>query len=427
MSNFFFRKFFGGGSRAYDDIDPDEIFLDSRNLPEFDTYQFEGRIVKSLPKMAIVLLGVFFVLVVCIFLWRVGMLQIVHGNDYGDISENNRLSHTYLFPERGVIFDVNHNLISWNVLSEKEFSSRAYATTSGLSHVLGYVKYPQADSDGNYYKTEYTGDAGVEKTYNTKLNGKNGLKIIERNALLEIESENIIDPPTDGEDITLTIDVRVQTKLYSFIKDLAYEKEFKGGTGIIMNVNSGAVLALTSYPEYNSTIISNGEDAETIAQYAVDENKPYLNRAISGRYTPGSIVKPFVAIGALNEGVITPEKSILSTGKLVVQNPWNPELSTVFTDWKAHGWVDVRDALAVSSNVYFYEVGGGFEPDGQEGIGIAKIERYVRMFGLGETSGIDIPGEVDGVIPNPQWKADNFDGEDWRIGDTYNTAIGQYG
>ncbi|MCK5095886.1 MAG: hypothetical protein KAR24_00875 [Candidatus Pacebacteria bacterium] len=421
-------KINGPRSRSYEDIDPDEIFLDSSNLPQFDVYQFEGRIVRSLSKTTIMFLGMFFVLVTIIFLCRIGLLQIVKGQEYVEISENNRLAHTFLFPERGVIFDCNDEVLAWNIpgISE-DFTTRAYIATSGLSHVLGYVKYPQADSSGVYYKTEYSGVAGIEKQYNVELNGVNGVKLVERNALLEVESENIINPPEDGEDLTLTIDTRVQTQMYKFIKDLSYEKGFKGGTGIIMNIHSGEILALTNYPEYNSSVISAGEDAETIAGYSLNEGKPYLNRAISGRYTPGSIVKPFVALGALNEGVISPDKKILSTGKLVIPNPWNPEFNTIFTDWRAHGYVDIRDALAVSSNIYFYEVGGGFEPDDQEGIGIANIERYARMFGIGEITGVDIPGEVDGVIPNPAWKEINFDGEEWRIGDTYNTAIGQYG
>ena len=207
-------------TRVYDDIDPDEIFLDSSNLPDFDTYQFEGRIVKSLSKTTVYMLGFFFVGVISIFLWRIGFLQIVHGGEYADISENNRLAHTYLFPERGVVFDVNKNMLAWNTLGTDEFSFRAYTATSGLSHVLGYIKYPQSDTSGIYYKTEYTGETGVERMYNKILNGKNGLKIVERNALFEIESESVIDPPEDGDDIVLTIDARVQAQMYALVAEM---------------------------------------------------------------------------------------------------------------------------------------------------------------------------------------------------------------
>ena len=410
----------------YEDIAPDEIFLDSSNLPQFDVHQFEGRIVKSIPRMSIYFLGGFFVIIIITFLWRVGVLQIQNGATYAAQSENNRLSHTHLFSGRGIIFDKNNKLLAWNIPNEgRDFALRSYIATSGFAHVLGYIKYPQTDSSGIYYGTEYIGDAGVEKTYNDILNGKNGLKIVETDALMEVQSENVIEPPENGEDITLTIDSRIQAKLFELIQNLSSEKGFSGGAGIIMEVDTGEIITLVSYPEYDPNILVEGNDDETIVGYSTDERKPYFNRAVSGRYTPGSIVKLFVAIGALNEGVITPEKKILSTGSISIPNKWNPELKTVFKDWKAHGWVDVRDAIAVSSNVYFYEVGGGFED--QEGIGIKNIEKYMRMFGIGEISGIDIPSEETGVIPNPKWKEENFDGEPWRIGDTYNTAIGQYG
>ena len=413
-------------ARGYEDIAPDEIFLDSSNLPEFDVYQFEGRMVKSISRTSIYLLGGFFVMVIIVFLWRVGILQIQNGATYAAQSENNRLSHTHLFSGRGIIFDKNNELLAWNIPNkDHDFALRSYIATSGFAHVLGYIKYPQTDSSGIYYETQYIGNAGVEKRYNDILNGKNGLKIVETDALMEIRSESIIEPPENGEDISLTIDSRIQAKLFELIQNLSFEKGFSGGSGIIMDVNTGEIVTLVSYPEYDPNILVEGKNEEIIAGYSTNERKPYFNRAVSGRYTPGSIVKLFVAIGALNEGVITPEKKILSTGSISIPNRWNPELSTVFKDWKAHGWVDVRDALAVSSNVYFYEVGGGFED--QEGLGIRNIEKYMRMFGIGEISGIDIYGEEEGVIPNPKWKEENFDGEPWRIGDTYHTAIGQYG
>jgi len=192
-----------------------------------------------------------------------------------------------------------------------------------------------------------------------------------------------------------------------------------------MDVNSGEILALASFPEYSSTILSEGDDRSAIRRFQNDYRKPFLNRAVSGLYTPGSIVKPFIAIAALNEKIISPEKKILSTGSISIQNPYFPDLKSVFKDWRPQGWVNIKDALAISSNVYFYEVGGGFKD--QKGLGISKIEKYVNMFGLGELTGIDLPGEVKGIIPNPKWKAENFNGEAWHLGDTYHTAIGQYG
>jgi penicillin-binding protein 2 len=130
-------------------------------------------------------------------------------------------------------------------------------------------------------------------------------------------------------------------------------------------------------------------------------------------------------MGVLDLGVIDPNKQILSTGSITIPNPFFPDKPSTFMDWKAHGLVDFRRAIAVSSNVYFYEVTGGYKD--QKGIGIDNLDKYVKMFGFGTTTNIDFPGEKAGTVPSPEWKAKNFNGEEWRIGDTYNTAIGQYG
>jgi penicillin-binding protein 2 len=192
-----------------------------------------------------------------------------------------------------------------------------------------------------------------------------------------------------------------------------------------MDVHNGEILALASYPEYSPSLMTDGSDTQKIKETLSDKAKPFLNRAIGGLYIPGSIMKPYVAMGALSENIIDPMKQILSTGSLAIPNPYNPSNPTVSKDWKAHGWVDMRHALAVSSNVYFFTVGGGFGD--QRGIGISNIQKYVQKFGFGKPTGIDLLGEVSGTVPSPEWKAKNFPNDPWRIGDTYNSSIGQYG
>jgi len=407
------------------EIAPDEIFLDSSNLPNFDVHQFEGRIEKPISKRTVLYLGLFFLVVGGVFVGRVGVLQVIKGESFALRSESNRLQNTPLFSERGVIYDRNGIELAWNVPGEDIFSTRSYINKSGLAHLLGFIGYPAKDKKGVYYQTEFSGKDGLEYFYNKELAGENGLKIVETDALLNIRSESVIKSPRDGKSITLSIDAKVQTKLYESMESLAREKGFSGGAAVIMDVKTGGLLALASFPEYSSTILSEGKKRAEILQFQNDKRKPFLNRAISGLYTPGSIVKPFIAIAALNEKIITPDKKILSTGSISIQNPYFPDKKSVFKDWRAQGWVNVKDALAVSSNVYFYQIGGGFEE--QKGLGIVNIEKYVKMFGLGLLTGIDLPGEVEGVIPNPKWKAENFNGEPWRLGDTYHTAIGQYG
>ena len=412
--------------RSDTEIDPDEIFLDSSNLPDFDRNQFEGRIEKPISKNAVLKLGMFFLLIFATMIYKTFILQIDEGEAYSIQSELNRLQHGLIFSERGIILDRNGIELAWNVPSESEkFSGRKYINDSGFSHLLGYVGYPLKDSSGVYYQTEYVGIEGVENEYDNLLGGNNGLKIIEENALGVIQSESVIRPPRDGRSLTLSIDAELQAELHNIIGTIARESNFDGGGGVLMDVNTGEVLAITSYPEYDLNVLAEGGPAETIENYVKNPGKPFLNRVTSGRYTPGSIVKPFVAIGALNEEIIDPEKEILSTGSLLLPNPFSPENPSIFKDWKAHGFVNMKEAIGVSSDVYFYQIGGGFED--QKGLGIENIERYLRMFGIAELTNIDLPSETTGVIPNPKWKEENFPGDMWRVGDTYNTSIGQYG
>jgi penicillin-binding protein 2 len=421
------KKYFKGlGRKKYMGIDPDEIFLDSSNLPEFDTHQFEGRIEKSISKTSLITLALLFAIIGIVYVSRVWVLQVREGEAYTTKSEKNRLRNTLVFAERGIIYDRNNKELAWNVLGEDtNFSFRKYAETSGLGHVLGYVKYPSKDSYGFYYRPDFEGFDGIEKFYNDRLRGEHGLKIVEVNALGKIQSENMIKQTKDGSTITLSIDADVQDKLYEKIKEVATDLGFVGGAGVIMDVQTGEILASTSYPEYKSQVLTDGDNADLIKSYVNSKRRIFLNRISNGTYTPGSIVKIVMAMGVLNEGVIDPNKKILSTGSISLPNQYDETKFSIFKDWKAHGWVDLRRALAVSSNVYFYEVGGGYKD--QKGIGIANIEKYAKMFGLGEKTGIDLPGEVSKPIPSPAWKAVNFPNDPWRVGDTYNTVIGQYG
>ncbi|MFC1801964.1 peptidoglycan D,D-transpeptidase FtsI family protein [Patescibacteria group bacterium] len=408
------------------EIAPDEIFLDSSNLPDFDTYQFEGRLERAISKKVIFSVGAFFVLVAVAFSFRLWILQVNEGGNYLSRSENNHLRQSLIFPQRGIVYDRNNIELAWNMpSSDNKFSKRSYTDLKGLSHLLGYVSYPLKDKFGNFYQTEYVGKGGVEKFFNNQLSGNNGVKIMAVDALSQVQSENVVQKPMDGININLSVDSRIQNALYGYIENLSNEIGFSGGAGVIMDIESGELLAVTSYPEYRSDILSDGDNSEVINGYINNQNKPFLNRLTTGLYTPGSIVKPIVALAALNENTISSEKSILSRKSISIPNPYYPDKKTIFTDWKAHGWVDMRSAIAMSSNVYFYAVGGGFED--QKGLGISNLYKYFTEFGFGEKTGIEIENEKNGIVPNPDWKKEVFDGDNWRIGDTYYTSIGQYG
>jgi penicillin-binding protein 2 len=192
-----------------------------------------------------------------------------------------------------------------------------------------------------------------------------------------------------------------------------------------MDIRTGEVLAMASYPEFDPEAMSDGEDDDAIQEWLTSERRPFLNRFSQGVFTPGSIVKPFFALAALTEGTVTPNTTVYSDGAMEVPNPYNPDNPSIFTDWKAHGTVDMRGAIAVSSNIYFYTIGGG--AGGQEGLGISRLEDYARRFGFGEPlEDLALRGP-EGTVPSPGWKEENFDGDPWRLGDTYFTSIGQYG
>jgi penicillin-binding protein 2 len=212
--------------------------------------------------------------------------------------------------------------------------------------------------------------------------------------------------------------------MYQIISTSSAQAGFRSGAGAIMDVHTGELIALTSFPTYDPEVMADGYDVETIEEYNEDDRLPFLNKVVSGAYTPGSIVKPFVAYAALSEQTIDPNKEIVSTGEIVIPNPYNPSNPSRFTDWRAHGVMTMREAIAFSSNVYFYIVGGGYGD--QPGLGITKMSEYYRRFGLGSATGINIAQEQVGVVPDPEWKKEVFD-DDWRLGDTYFTAIGQFG
>lgn len=423
MFNFLFKK---RAKYMNVDIDPDEIFLDAHNSPSFNKDQFEGRIEKSVSEKSIAILSLGIFLIFIFLIYELFSIQVVKGEEFKELSESNRLRHSILFATRGNITDRNNNLVVWNEPQAEgdDFPKRVYTEKAGHSSILGYIKYPQKDKKGFYYEFDYKGVDGAEFLFDDILSGENGKRIIETDALAEKISENTIEYPVQGESVALSIDSDVQEKLYFSIEEIVNQVGFTGGGGVIMDIHTGEILALATYPEIDSMKMTNG-DKDYLAEVNQDKRNPFLNRITQGLYTPGSIVKPYLALAALNEDVIDQYTNIVSTGELEVPNPYDPSNPTFFSDWKAHGSVDVRKALAVSSNIYFYVVGGGYKDI--DGVGITKIEEYMRKFGFGEPVNGEVTSELSGTIPNPEWKAKNFDGDIWRLGDTYFTSIGQYG
>ena len=427
------------------EIAPDEILIDSSNVSSFNTDQMEGRLEKPISRSTLYLLAGSAVIIFAVYLFQAWNMQVANGNSYMARSQNNLLRPVPIFAGRGVIYDRNGIALAWNapssnstatssattasstsIFTEDPVAKREYATSTGLAHVLGYVQYPSKDTNGFYYQEDFQGVDGVEKYYNAQLQGDNGSRLIEVDAHGHVVSQNVIKPPVQGENVTLSIDSRVQSALYHNLEDIATRVGFAGGAGVIMDVHSGEVIAMTSYPEYSPQVMSDKSDSKAVNAYVNDNvNLPFLDRAVDGLYTPGSIVKPYMAMGVLTEGVIDPSTVIVTTGSISLPNPYDSTKSTVFRDWKNLGALDLRHAIAMSSDAYFYIVGGGYKD--QKGLGIANIDKYLSMFGFGSAIPASFfTGTRPGTIPTPAWKKATF-GEDWFLGDTYHTSIGQYG
>lgn len=407
-------------------LDPDEIFMDAKNVPGFREESFEGVIERAIERRTpIVMLAVF----LCIFLalvLRAGYLEIARGAEYAERARDNGFVLTPLDPKRGMIYDRRFRELAWSIITPDNGAWRAYSPLVGLGHILGYVGYPTEEeiAAGFVHDRKY-GRSGVEAEFDELLRGEFGERLVEVDSHGTVVSESVQKPPRAGETITLTIDAELQSQLFQAIREFGEERGFEGGAGAVLDPLSGEVLALASWPEYDSAALSAG-NAKKISAFSAESSsgvQPFFFRAISGLYAPGSIIKPIVALAALKEGVIDENKQIYSAGYISIPNPYNSSKPSIFKDWKAHGWVDLRRAIAVSSDVYFYSIGGGY--DGLRGLGAARLKQYLELFGLGRKTGIDLAGESEGFVPSPEWKKESFSDGVWRLGDSYNMSIGQ--
>ena len=408
-------------------LELEEVLLDSSNIPAFNQARLEGKRELPIPPRTMYVVGVTSALVAALFFSKIFTLQVTEGAEFRAIAENNSVNQAVIIAERGVVYDRTGEMVVWNEVDERgihDFPIRAYTDRLGLGQVLGYVSYPKKDNRGFYFRTEYLGRNGVEAAYDEQLRGTNGSKIVVVDAHGQTVSEHAISGGINGKEITLSIDAELSEAMYQIISTSSEKAGFRSGAAAIMDIHTGELLAMTSFPSYDPEIMADGHEVEIIESHNTDDRLPFLNKVISGAYTPGSIVKPFVAYAALSEDIIDPMKEIVSTGEIVIPNPYNPSNPAHFTDWRAHGVMTMREAIAFSSNVYFYIIGGGYGD--QKGLGITKMAEYFRLFGLGSLTGINIAQEQAGVVPDPAWKQEVFN-DDWRLGDTYFTAIGQFG
>jgi len=304
---------------------------------------------------------------------------------------------------------------------------REYLDAPAFAHVIGYT--------GSGPNNSIVGKSGLELKYDEFIRGTDGRYAFYTDALGRILSERVLSAPQPNPPLETTIDADFQRFFYRRLRTGLEILGRKSGVGIAVNPKNGEILALVSLPSFDNNIFVDRRLSEERERILNDAAHPLFNRAITGNYSPGSTVKPLVAISSLKEGISAPDTRIFSDGALEIPNLYNPEAPSIFLDWQAHGWVDLGAALARSSNIYFYLLGGGLPQSvGQaglvsgnfrpSGIGISKFYTYWQKFKLGVPSGIDLPFESDGFLPNPEEKEART-GKAWLLGDTYNVSIGQ--
>ncbi len=327
---------------------------------------------------------------------------------------------------------------------------RDYPTGSLTANLVGFLgPIPEAEVDsytarGFVANRDKIGYAGIEASLQEILAGRNGRRIIQVDVAGQ-ELRNLIppEPATPGNNVYLTLDTRLQTAAQaSLLQEINFWNTYFGsirissGVVIAMNPKTGEILAMVSWPSYENNRMARFIPAYYFEQLSQDPRHPLLNNAISAEYPPGSVFKLSTATGAYNEGVVTLDKTIFAPGQLLLCEKFSPNDECTprntrpFVDWiydinpDGFGQIDFLRCIAYSSNVCFYKLGGGFEDEIPEGLGIFRLQQYARAIGYDRRSGIELLGEEDGLIPDPDWKRINT-GENWSTGDTYIASVGQ--
>ncbi len=308
------------------------------------------------------------------------------------------------------------NLSNWLATTSSTLSLNSLSLILGYTGKISPTELEKYKESG-YSPLDYIGKVSLEAYYETDLRGTNGSKQVEVDALGNEKAIISQQNPIDGRHLVLNIDARLQAKLEEIMRQHLARIGGRRAAAIVINPQNGAILAMVSQPSFDNNSFSLGIKQADYDALKNDPDTPLLNRAISGEYPSGSTIKPIIAAAALEEKIITPSTSFLSTGGLRV-GQW------FFPDWKAggHGWTNVTKAIAESVNTFFYYIGGGYEDF--TGLGVERLGQYLQSFGLGRPTGIDLTGETSGFVPTAEWK-EQTTGEPWYIGDTYHLAIGQ--
>jgi len=469
--------------RSEVEIEPEEVLWDAFTQKKEERL-FQKRLEVPLRPLMLRLLGLSFLILALAVLYQTLKMQTFEHQKYVALAQRNKFAVSKLDARRGVIYDSNfkqlvfnkpsYNLIfnkaefpednkdqekilrkvSWILGENKEILEKKIAQVkndktpvaqsldyqklllleSNIEELKGFAledvsvrEYPEGPLLSHiigYYRQSGKSE-GLENFYNQFLSPKLGEVMTEKDVYGNVISKKVLSLPEPGKSLVLWIDSDLQKKLFDVMSQEMEKIGAKKGVAVALDPNTGGVLAMVSFPSFDNNVFSKGLSREEWERLLNDPNKPFLNRAVAGRYATGSTIKPLIAAAALQEGIVKEHSTINCTGKIVVDNPWYPDKPFVFRDWRAHGITDIKKAIAESCNVFFYTLGGGYKDF--QGLGPEKIKRYLEFFGWGKLLGIDLPGEEQGFIPDKDWKKEKFKSPNnlWMPGDTYNLSIGQ--
>jgi penicillin-binding protein 2 len=345
---------------------------------------------------------------------------------------------------------VREHAVDWPGVGVDIQPVRDYPTGSLTANIVGFLGPIPAALASDYSAQNFlpnrdkVGYAGVELTLNDTLIGKPGMRTVEVDVAGQV-LRNLKSPidPSPGSNVFLTLDTRLQQATEAILKrdidywNNVYNHYYRISSGVViaMNPKTGEILAMAQYPTYENNRMARIIPSYYYNQLAKDPAHPLLNYAISTEYAPGSTFKISTALGALNEGVVTPTMLIDAPAMIGLQNTFSPTDTGIveyYYDWtytfygetSGLGKIPFLECIARSSDVCFYKVGGGYAGEVDQGLGILRLQQYAQALGYNQPSGIELPGEASGLIPDPTWKR-IYQGENWSTGDTYLASVGQ--
>jgi penicillin-binding protein 2 len=290
---------------------------------------------------------------------------------------------------------------------------RNYPDTGSLAHIVGYVGDITKDElkllyNQGYKSGDVIGKAGVEKLSDMMLRGRDGREyhVVDVKGKNIATEQTVVDPPVMGSNIILTIDASIQKLAEKALGP-------RMGSAVVLKPATGEILAMVSYPWYDPNLFSGIDAGNEYAKLLADPNTPLLNRAVQSSYPPASTFKAIMTAGIIEEKAFPRDQKILCPGEI----SYGDRIFKCWVHRPGHGRLDLRGALANSCDIYYWTVGRDY-------LGIERIVSYAKDFGYGKATGVDLPGELEGFVPTPQWKERRYH-EKWLGGDTMNLSIGQ--